>query len=263
MKPQSLWKKKFLGYSDKMKINVSIIIPFYNNYNYLIRALNSIFKQSYKNYEILIINDNPENKKILNLKKKFNKKKIKIINNKKNYGAGISRNKGIKISKGQYIAFLDSDDTWHKNKLITQIKFMKENKYLASHTSYNLVDVNQNYISKRNARNLKYIDLIKSCDIGLSTVILKKNILKMKKPFPPLKTKEDYVLWLKLSKSGIIFYGLNKSLANWTNTPSSLSKSIIQKIKDSIRVYYCYEKLNLFQSLYRTFILSINYLKKN
>ena len=91
----------------------------------------------------------------------------------------------------------------------------------------------------------------------------KKNILKMKNPFPPLKTKEDYVLWLKLSKSGIIFYGLNKSFANWTNTPSSLSKSIIQKIKDSIRVYYRYEKLNLFQSLYRTFILSINYLKKN
>ncbi len=244
-----------------MKVDISIIIPFYNNYDYLIRALNSIFKQSYKKYEVIIINDNPSNNKIFNLKKKF--KKIKIINNKKNYGAGISRNKGIKISRGEYIAFLDSDDTWHKDKLSTQLKFMKKNSYYATHTSYNLIDTNKNLISKRKARNLNYIDLINSCDIGLSTVILKKNILKMKNPFPPLKTKEDYVLWLKLSKSGITFYGVDKLLANWTDTPSSLSKSVIQKLKDSIRVYYFYEKLNIFYSLYRTLILSINYLKKN
>ena len=244
-----------------MKVDISIIIPFYNNYDYLIRALNSVFKQSYKKYEVIIINDNPSNNKIFNITKKF--KKIKIINNKKNYGAGISRNKGIKLSRGEYIAFLDSDDTWHKDKLSTQIKFMKKNNYFVTHTSYNLVDINKNLISKRKARNLNYIDLINSCDIGLSTVILKKNILKMKNPFPPLKTKEDYVLWLKLSKSGITFYGVDKLLANWTNTPSSLSKSVIQKLKDSIRVYYCYEKLNIFYSLYRTLILSINYLKKN
>jgi len=244
-----------------MKVDISIIIPFYNNYDYLIRALNSVFKQSYKKYEVIIINDNPSNNKIFNITKKF--KKIKIINNKKNYGAGISRNKGIKLSRGEYIAFLDSDDTWHKDKLSTQIKFMKKNNYFVTHTSYNLVDINKNLISKRKARNLNYIDLINSCDIGLSTVILKKNILKMKNPFPPLKTKEDYVLWLKLSKSGITFYGVDKLLADWTNTPSSLSKSVIQKLKDSMRVYYFYEKLNIFYSLYRTLILSINYLKKN
>ena len=85
----------------------------------------------------------------------------------------------------------------------------------------------------------------------------------MRNPFPPLKTKEDYVLWLKLSKNGIIFYAINKKLTNWHDIPNSLSKSFIQKIKDSIKVYFYYEKLNFFESIFRTFILSINYLKKN
>ena len=135
-----------------MKIIVSIIIPFYENLFYLKRSLNSIIQQSFKNYEIIIINDNPNVKKILELRnfiKKIKYQKIKIINNKKNYGAGVSRNKGIKVAKGEYIAFLDSDDVWHKNKLNIQIKIMKKNRYLASHTTYNLVDVSQNYISCR------------------------------------------------------------------------------------------------------------------
>ena len=244
-----------------MKNKVSIIIPFYKNTILLKKTLSSVYKQDYTNYEIIIINDNNVRENITFLKK-LNKNKIKIIYNKKNLGAGFSRNKGIRAAVGQYIAFLDSDDTWKKNKLSYQLRFMKKKRYLASHTSYNLVNVYGKKISKRKARNLNYKELLNSCDIGLSTVILNKDILKFVNNFPKLKTKEDYVLWLKLSKNGIIFHSIDKYLTNWTKVPKSLSESLSQKIKDAFLVYYKYLNFNILTSILKTLILSINYIKK-
>ena len=242
---------------------VTVVIPFYENNKLLLNALNSVLNQKYKNYEIIIINDNNINENINFLKKIQKKtKKIKIIYNYKNLGAGLSRNKGIKLSKGKYIAFLDSDDKWKKNKLLEQITIMEREKYVATHTSYNIVDTKKKIISKRSAKKLDYLDLLKSCDVGLSTVVLSKKILKFKNPFPSLKTKEDYVLWLKIAKKGIIFHAVDKILTEWTNNPDSLSKSLYQKLKDALKVYRKYEKMNLIKSFYSTFVLSINYLLK-
>jgi len=246
-----------------IKNKVSIIIPFYKNITLLKKTLSSVYKQDYTDYEIIIINDNntQENKSFLKKLNK-NKNKIKIIYNKKNLGAGFSRNKGIKAALGQYIAFLDSDDTWKKNKLSYQLRFMKRKGYLASHTSYNLVNLSGEIISKRKAIDLNYRELLNSCNIGLSTVILNKDILKFTNNFPKLKTKEDYVLWLKLSKKGIIFHSIDKYLTNWTNVSNSLSESSFQKIKDAYLVYYKYLNFSILTSILKTLILSINYIKK-
>ena len=248
-----------------IKNKVSIIIPFYKNITLLKKTLSSVFKQDYTNYEIIIINDNNTLENISFLKKlneNKNKYKIKIIYNKKNLGAGFSRNKGIKAALGQYIAFLDSDDTWKKNKLSYQLRFMKRKGYLASHTSYNLVNLSGEIISKRKAIDLNYRELLNSCNIGLSTVILNKDILKFINNFPKLKTKEDYELWLKLSKKGIIFHSIDKYLTNWTNVSNSLSESSFQKIKDAFLVYYKYLNFSILTSILKTLILSINYIKK-
>ena len=101
---------------------------------------------------------------------------LKIIN-QSNLGAGLSRNLGIKNAKGEFVAFIDADDTWHKKKLEEQINFMKVNNFQVSHTSYNIIDINRNLISRRKARTFNTVkSLIKSCDIGLSTVIAKRSI---------------------------------------------------------------------------------------
>ena len=139
---------------------------------------------------------------------------------------------------------------------------MKKNNLLISHTSYDLFDENNRFLKKRLARKLNYFDLLKSCDIGLSTVMVKKDLILKHKLFPSLKTKEDYVLWLKISKRGIIFHGIKKVLTNWTDRKNSLSKSLIQKLKDGFKVYYEYEKLNFLESLFRLIVLSINFLRK-
>ena len=224
-------------------------MPYFNKKFFFKESLNSVLEQSFKNYEIIIIFDGGVETDLKFIKKIIiNKKFIKLIINKKNIGAGFSRNIGINIAKGKYIAFLDCDDLWKKNKLEKQIRFMKKNNSKFCHTNYNLIDEDSKpYGLIKVKKELSYSKLMNSCDIGLSTVILEKKLLLNCK-FSNLKTKEDYALWLKLAKSSIKIEGLNLNLAYWRNSKNSLSSSLGQKLLDAFRVYYFYEKKNLVYS---------------
>ena len=233
---------------------VSILLPYYKKESYVFQTIETILKQTFRNFELIIIFDeyfkkhHPIYEKLNNLKKKD--KRIKIILNKKNLGVAKSRNRGLLLSKGKYIAFIDSDDLWHKRKLEIQIKFMIKNKLKFCHTNYHVINKFNQRIGIFNApKNLSYSQLINSCDIGLSTVMIEKSIIDFVK-FPLLKTKEDYVVWLSLAKKNIPILSLNKPLTYWRNTPNSLSSSMKQRTLDAFRVYYKYEKLNFIYSLF-------------
>ena len=190
--------------------------------------------------------------------------RISVIQNKQKKGAGKSRNIGIQNSNGKFIAFLDADDTWQSDKLSKQIEFMKLKNCDISHTSYLIINENKKIIGKRIAKNFfKVDDLLKSCDIGTSTVILKKKLIGNDIEFASLTTKEDFVLWLKLLKKNIKIYALNENLLLWTKTKKSLSSSTIQKLFDGFKVYYVYMNFSLVKSIYYLICLSINYLKIN
>ena len=140
---------------------------------------------------------------------------------------------------------------------------MKKNKYKVSHTSYRMIDDQNRTIGKRIARNFIHEeDLLKSCDIGLSTVILEKKIISRSCKFGTTKTKEDFILWLGILKENVEIGSLNRSLTIWRKTKSSLSSSIIQKLIDGFIVYNQHMKFNYFKSFYYLIILSVNYLKK-
>ena len=241
---------------------VSIIIPYYRSKKYFKETYNSILKQNYKNIEIIIIFDDPNKMDLKFLKKIINYKNTKILVNKKNLGAGYARNKGIQLSKGKYLAFIDSDDIWNKGKLLTQMNFMLKYNYPFTHTSYDIINHNNKVIGKRIARKkISYNDLLKSCDIGLSTVILKKVIIKNIK-FPNIKTKEDFVLWLEISKKFPII-GLNKKMTKWRKLNNSLSSNTIQKLFDGFKVYNKYMQFSFIKSMIFLFILSFKFLQKN
>ena len=237
-------------------------MPYRQKKEYVHKAIKSVMGQTYKKFELIIIFDD-EKKDDLNFIKSItkNKKKIKIIINKKNIGAGAARNKGIRKAKGKYIAFIDSDDLWKPNKLEKQIEFIESNKYKFIFSSYLIKNGNKLKISHAK-KKINYNDLLKSCDIGLSTVMLKKSILP-NNVFPKLNTKEDYVAWLKICKKRITAHGQKDIFVIWNNTKNSLSKPLMRKLIDAFKVYYSYEKLSLITSLIYVFRLSLNYLIKN
>ncbi len=244
---------------------ISIILPYYKKKKFIQKTVNSILNQSYKNFEILIVyddNDKSDLKIINKIKKKD--KRIRLIINQKNIGAGQSRNNGIKNSKGKYIAFIDGDDLWKKNKLKEQLNFMKLNQKLITHTSYKIIDEKNNVLGIRRSKNIyEFKKLLLSCDIGLSTVMIDKSIMKNNYKFPITKTKEDFILWLNIVKSGVNIYSVNKILTYWRKTDKSLSSSTLQKIKDGFLVYKKYMGFNIFVSIYYLLMLSINFLIKN
>ena len=215
-------------------------MPYYKKEHYLKSTIESILNQSYQNFEIILVDDQVDDKSSFFLRNILNlDSRIKLIKNDKNEGAGESRNKAIKNAKGEYIAFCDCDDLWKKEKLETQLNFMKNSNLDFSHTSYDIIDENNKITSFREAKNtISFKKLVNSCDIGLSTVMIKRKIFENNKyQFPRLVTKEDYVLWLLLSKRNIIFYGIKKKLSSWRKTDNSLSSNIPQKIVDGFRVY--------------------------
>lgn len=244
---------------------VSIIIPYFKKKKYIKSTLSSVLKQSHKKIEVILIYDQ-ESKTDFKYIKEITKKdkRIHIILNKKNLGAGKSRNIGINAARGKYICFIDADDIWKKNKIKKQLMFMKKNNYLISHTDYEIIDERNKIIGYRKAINFSKVEtLLKSCDIGLSTVMAQKKVFSRNIFFADLKTKEDFILWIRILKKKINIYAFKSSQTRWRKLEGSLSSSSIQKLKDGFKVYNHYMNYSILNSLYLLLILSLNFLKKS
>ena len=126
---------------------VSIIMPSYNTANYIGESINSVINQSYKNWELIIVDDCSTDNTDEVIKDFLKDSRIKYLKNKENSGAAISRNKALRMAKGEWIAFLDSDDLWNHKKLEKQIKFMEQNKYNFSYTKYREIDEQGNNLN--------------------------------------------------------------------------------------------------------------------
>lgn len=242
---------------------ISIIITYYKKKTFLNRTIKSILNQSYKNYEIIFVYDDKDKNDLKFTKKALSKfKKKKFIINKRNLGVAKSRNIAIKFAKGSYVAFIDSDDIWKRNKLKKQLKFMTKNAHNFSFTSYGIINDKNKIIKEKNvSEDANYFKLLRSNSIGLNTVMINKKILS-KIHFPNLTTQEDFALWLKLSRQGVELKHLNETLSYWRKTENSLSSNIIRKLIDAFRLYYVFEKKNFIFSVYSVLVLSYNRLIK-
>lgn len=230
---------------------VSIITPSYNSELYISEMIISVLNQTYKNFELIIVNDkSTDNSPLIIEKFVKNDDRVKLINLEVNLGVAFARNIGIKNSKGDYIAFLDSDDKWYSNKLEEQLKFMIINNYHFTFTTYNRFDNHGNILSVVKAPSrIDYKMLLKTCYPGCLTVMINRSYLD--NLFFSTQTKrEDFGLWLNVIKKTVYAYGLNIELAQYRVHSSQSSKKKLNMAYETWLLYRKIEKLNLFSSFF-------------
>ena len=244
---------------------VSIITPAYNAVAYIAETIESVLAQTYTNWEMLIVNDCSKDNTAEIVESYAKKdKRIKLINLKQNSGAAAARNTAIQNAKGRYIAFLDSDDLWKKEKLQKQIEFMQQNGYAFTCTSYeHFKDAKENIQNQVQIPNsLNYQQALKGNQIGCLTVMLDR---KQIQNIHFTKDKhEDYILWLNILKQGITAYGIQESFALYrTGNSKSISSNKLQSALWTWKVYRESQKLSVVKSMYYMLFYLVNGVRKH
>lgn len=243
---------------------VSIITPAYNCAATFEETYLSVKNQTFSLWEWIVIEDCSKDNSYELIKSIADKdSRIILLQTSKNSGAAVARNVGIEKAQGKYIAFLDADDCWDEDKLEKHLSFMKTNNYSFSYTDYRLLLPNgktKDYRPKKT--KVGYKDLLKNCDIGCLTVIY--NAEKLGKSFIPLdcEKREDYGLWLDLTRNGTYAYKLGEVLATYRVATNSVSSKKHRMLKYLYRVFRKHEKFGVIKSLFYLFIYSINRMGK-
>lgn len=191
---------------------VSIIMPSYNTGKYIGQSIESVLRQTYTNWELLIVDDcscdNTDE-----VVKSYSDSRIKYFKNDKNSGAAVSRNRALREAKGKWIAFLDSDDIWLPEKLDRQIHFMLTNGYHFSYTNYAEIDTNgaPTGVKVTGPRKITKTGFYNYCWVGCLTVIYDSEVVETIQ-IADIKKNNDYAMWLKVCKKADC-YLLNEELA--------------------------------------------------
>ncbi|UJW59230.1 glycosyltransferase family 2 protein [Bacillus sp. A116_S68] len=231
---------------------VTVITPAFNSEAFIKNTIISVKQQTYKDWEMIIVDDfsTDNTVEIINAFL-LEDERIKLIRLKENKGAAYARNEAIKNARGRYLAFLDSDDEWFPEKLEQQLEFMHSRDIAFSYTNYVHINTDGRVVGYNNKIPLEvnYKQLLKSNEIGCLTVIidlLKTGPVQM----PDMRSRQDYGLWLELTKKGFKAYGIPKELAKYRIVKKSLSSNKLKMGKQNWKIYREYEKLNLVKSLW-------------
>lgn len=238
---------------------VSVIMPAYNCQDTIEDSINSVINQTYSFFELIIVDDGSEDKTYQKLKRFQDFPNIIIMRLKTNNGVAFARNIAIAKAKGQYIAFLDSDDNWQKDKLKIQVNLMQNNNYLCCHSTYRRIDKTSK--KQKIIKADKFVtssDMLRGNRIGNLTAIY--DAKKLGKVYQRKIGHEDYLMWFQIVKLARFSYGCIDNLASYNVSKKGVSSNKLKSICWTWNIYRNELKLSLissFISLIRYFLFVI------
>lgn len=247
---------------------VSIITPTYNSEQFIVQTIQSVQAQSYTNWEMIIVDDCSTDAtfKILQQQATLDSR-IKIQKSESNSGAGIARQKAIVMAKGQYIAFLDSDDLWKPTKLQSQLYFMQTKNLAVTYCFYELMDEEGKLLNEivKSPNTIDFKKMFYSNWIGNLTGIYDASKLG-KVSISSFRKRQDWIMWLNVIKDQPEVFVLPENLAIYRVRKDSISSSKIKLLKSNFLVYKSFHGQNYFKAcismsifLYTHFIIKKRY----
>lgn len=249
---------------EYVKGKVSVITPVYNVEKYIGKTLESVFAQTYKNMEIVLVDDCSKDSSA-EVISKYQKSHPEIIyfRQPKNMGAGAARNKCLELATGQYVAFLDSDDLWLPEKTERQITLMKKRKSPFSYTAIEMMDEKGKTIKAK--RNLKtscdYKYLLHNTVIATSSVLIDRSVMGDFR-MPLRRGGQDYATWLMLLRNGAVACGINEALVRYRVSSNSLSSNKFKSVKQVWEIQTQDEQINKVAASFHVLCFCFNAFKK-
>ena len=239
--------------NERVEGLVSIIMPSYNTAPYISSSIQSLINQTYNNWELIIVDDcSTDNTE--DVLSEIKDERIRFFKNEKNSGAAVSRNKALREAKGQWVAFLDSDDLWMPDKLEKQIRFMMDNGYSFSYTNYKEIDTdgNETGVMVTGPKHVTKTGMYNYCWPGCLTVMYDATKVGLVQ-ITDIKKNNDYAMWLKVCKKAEC-YLLDECLAMYRRgrVGSVSTHSIKTMIGWHYKLYREAEDMGILSSLFNT-----------
>ena len=229
---------------------VSVIMPAYNAGKYIEEAIRSVIAQTVTDWELLVIDDCSTDETCAIVAKLAEQdERIRLFRNEENRGVARTRNRGLDLCRGQYVALLDRDDLWLPEKLAKQLQQLRDTGAELGYCSYAMIDKNgcsirADYLVPEAAT---YEWILRENVIGCSTAIMTQHVAKRNK-FSTDFYHEDYVMWLSLLKEGIRACGCQEVLAKYRVTSDSRSGDKLRSAKNRWKILRVYLELPLWKS---------------
>lgn len=231
------------------EIKVSVVMPVYNGEKYIGKAIESVLKQTV-GLELIVIDDCSKDGTLKVIESFLSDSRVMSVPNEMNLGVAASRNKGVELARGKYVAFLDADDYWTDDKLEKQFTLMEEKQAVLSSTGRELMDEEGRLTNKIIGikEEISYKQLLKGNVLNTSGVMILTSVAK-KYPMVQDHLHEDYIMWLSVLKDFGMVYGLNEPLLKYRVMKGTKSANKLKSAKMTFGVYR-YMGLSILQSCY-------------